>query len=348
MIPFEEVLCQLILRHNCVVLPNFGGFVSKTISAQIDVEKGILQAPYKQLLFNRNLINDDGLVVAEYARLNGLYYQEGVSQLTDFTSKLNADLAHGKQVSIPKLGIFSKDADGVVRFEQDRHFNLLLSSYGLSNVTFVPNQVQEEAPIIQLNSISSEEITQKNPTKFWKYAAAACLLPFAFYSFWIPMKTDVLHSGLISYKDFNPLRGNITVRYAEKQLAPFEKPIVNDASIDKQLGATLPGEIGLYQYDESTVFAVEIPVIEAIEPKQTVLEQVMVKANFEYIVGCFSDERNANNFVQKLQADGFAAHILPGGTLIRVSAGSAVNQSEIQAIQSSLNSKGIEGWICKQ
>ena len=345
MIPFEEVICQLILRHNCVVLPNFGGFVSKTISAQIDFEKGILQAPYKQLLFNRNLINDDGLVLAEYARLNGLYYQEGVSQLTDFTGKLNADLALGKQVSIPKLGIFTKDADGIVRFEQDRHFNLLLSSYGLSNVTFVPNQVQEETPIIQLNPVSTEESTQKNPTKFWKYAAAACLLPFAFYSFWIPMKTDVLHSGLISYKDFNPLRGKMTVRYAEKQIAPFEKSVANEANIDQQLSTVEPGEIGFYQYDESTVFAVKIP---NLETKATAaVETSSVKANFEYIVGCFSEERNANNFVQKLQAEGFNAHILPGGTLIRVSAGSAVNQTEIQAIKSQVNSKGIEGWICK-
>jgi cell division septation protein DedD len=130
-------------------------------------------------------------------------------------------------------------------------------------------------------------------------------------------------------------------------LAPIEKVLINEASIEKQLGATSPGEIGLYQYDESTVFAVEVPTIEQIEPKQVVIEQVIEKANFEYIVGCFSDERNANNFVQKLQSDGFAAHILPGGTLIRVSAGSAVNQSEIQAIQSKVNSKGIEGWICK-
>lgn len=344
MIPFEEVICQLILRHNCVVLPNFGGFVSRTISAQIDFEKGILQAPYKQLLFNRNLINDDGLVLAEYARLNGLYYQEGVSQLTDFTGKLNADLALGKQVSIPKLGIFTKDTDGIVRFEQDRHFNLLLSSYGLSNVTFVPNQLEEEVPIIQLNPISTEESTQKNPTKFWKYTAAACLLPFAFYSFWIPMKTDVLHSGLISYKDFNPLRGNMTVRYTEKQITPFEKAFANEANIDEQLSSLEPGEIGLYQYDESTVFAVKVP--NAVT-KPAFVQQEIVQANFEYVVGCFSDERNANNFVQKLQADGFNAHIVPGGNLIRVSAGSAANQTEIQAIQSKVNSKGIEGWICK-
>ena len=344
MIPFEEVICQLILRHNCVVLPNFGGFVSKTISAQIDFEKGILQAPYKQLLFNRNLINDDGLVLAEYARLNGLYYQEGVSQLTDFTGKLNADLAQGKQVSIPKLGIFSKDADGIVRFEQDRHFNLLLSSYGLSNVTFVPNTVQEETPIIQFVPETTEDQTLKNPTKFWKYAAAACLLPFAFYSFWIPMKTDVLHSGLISYKDFNPLRGKVEAKYAKKQVTPFNKIVLNESKIEEQLKAVEPGKIGLYQYDESTVFAVKLP---NAETKPAIVQQEIVQANFEYVVGCFSDERNANNFVRKLQADGFNAHILPGGTLIRVSAGSAANQSEIQAIQSKVSSKGMEGWICK-
>ena len=175
MIPFEEVICQLILRHNCVVLPNFGGFVAKTVSAQIDFEKCIFQAPYKQLLFNRNLINDDGLVLSEYARLNGLYYQEGQSQLNEFTTQLNTDLALGKQVSIPKLGVFSKDLDGVVRFEQDRHFNFLLSSYGLTQVTFVPNPVQEETPIIPLNPNPVGVDMPRTSRKIWKYAAAACL-----------------------------------------------------------------------------------------------------------------------------------------------------------------------------
>jgi hypothetical protein len=344
MIPFEEVICQLILRHNCVVVPHFGGFVSKTISAQIDFEKGIIQAPYKQLLFNRNLINDDGLVLAEYARLNGLYYQEGVSQLVQFTSELNTDLSHGKQVSIPKLGIFSKDADGVVRFEQDRHFNLLLSSYGLTNVTFVPNQAFEETPIIELNPAVENLENDKNPSKFWKYAAAACLLPFAFYSFWIPMKTDVLHSGLISYKDFNPLRGNMEVRYAKLPLSSFEKVQGDDSKIAEQLSSVEPGKIGLYQYDESTVFAVQVPKLES---NASEYDQAPIQANFEYIVGCFSDDRNATNFVQKLKEIGFNAHIIPGGKLIRVSAGSATNQSEIQAIQSKVNSQGMEGWICK-
>ncbi|MEY2652630.1 MAG: CCDC81-like prokaryotic domain 1, partial [Bacteroidota bacterium] len=29
---FEEILIELLLRHNCVVVPGFGGFVAKQIS----------------------------------------------------------------------------------------------------------------------------------------------------------------------------------------------------------------------------------------------------------------------------------------------------------------------------
>ncbi|MEY4658984.1 MAG: hypothetical protein RJB36_750 [Bacteroidota bacterium] len=345
MIPFEEVICQLILRHNCVVLPNFGGFVSKTIAAQIDLERGVFQAPYKQLLFNRNLINDDGLVLAEYARLNGLYYQEGVEQLNAFTDLLNTEIASGKQVSIPKLGVFSKDEHGVVRFEQDRHFNFLLSSYGLSHVTFVPNEVVQETPVIQMNPVVTAADQHKTPRKIWKYAAAACLLPFAFYSFWIPMKTEALHSGLISINDFNPLRGKVEVYYTKKPLKTIQGQITNELGIDEQLSSVEPGQIGLYQYDESTVFAVQVPKIETIESHVEAVQQV---ANFECIVGCFSNERNAENLVLKLQNEGFNAHTLPGGNLIRVSAGSGTSQSEIQAIQTKVKSLGMDGWIAKQ
>jgi cell division protein FtsN len=135
------------------------------------------------------------------------------------------------------------------------------------------------------------------------------------------------------------LRGKVEAKYAKKQLTPFNKIVLNESKIEEQLTAVEPGKIGLYQYDESTVFAVKLPNAET--------KPAIVQANFEYVVGCFSDERNAHNFVQKLQADGFNAHILLGGTLIRVSAGSAANQSEIQAIQSKISSKGMEGWICK-
>jgi hypothetical protein len=33
MLTIEEIIGNLLLRHNCVVIPTFGGFVAKQISA---------------------------------------------------------------------------------------------------------------------------------------------------------------------------------------------------------------------------------------------------------------------------------------------------------------------------
>ena len=36
----EEIICQLLLRHSCVIIPSFCGFVAQSVSASIDKENG--------------------------------------------------------------------------------------------------------------------------------------------------------------------------------------------------------------------------------------------------------------------------------------------------------------------
>jgi len=168
---FEDIIIQLLLRHNCVVVPGFGGFVAKQVAAEIDLDKGLISPPKKALLFNRFLLTDDGLLLAEYARLRGLYYDEAKSQLQQHTDALQRQLLNGETIKLPKLGTFSRQADGQINFEQDRFFNLLLSSYGLGNLSFVAQTapVKEETPIIELHT--DPTIRKVNWTRV---AAAAC------------------------------------------------------------------------------------------------------------------------------------------------------------------------------
>ena len=58
----EKLIGDLLLRHNCVVVPSFGGFVAKQVSAVIDYKTGVMHPPKKSLLFNKQLINNDGLL----------------------------------------------------------------------------------------------------------------------------------------------------------------------------------------------------------------------------------------------------------------------------------------------
>ena len=187
----EEVVSSLLLRHSCVIIPNFGGFVAKSIAAKLDLERGLFLPPSKQLLFNKNLINNDGLLISEYANFNGLEYIKSELEIENFVLELKTKLNSKQAVHLDRVGVLSYDTEGNLVFEQDRYFNLLLSSYGLSQVKFIANK----EPEIKAPSTEVKKKKEKAPIRkinYLKYAAAACLLPLAFYSFWIPTHSDVL------------------------------------------------------------------------------------------------------------------------------------------------------------
>lgn len=342
---FEDIIIQLLLRHNCVVVPGFGGFVAKQIAAEIDLDKGLIAPPKKALLFNRFLLTDDGLLLAEFARIKGLYYEEAKAQLQAHTDKLQRQLAAGETIHLPKLGTFARQQDGQISFEQDRFFNLLLSSYGLANLNFVaqPVQAAQETPIIELQPNSAP-----NKINWTRVAAAACILPFAFYSFWIPTQTNALQSGLFSSSDFNPLHRQDAPGYVKTSLELESETQAPEAETPLTFQEGTFTSFETYEWQPGFNFVVKVPAapvsLESSESNPTTPE-ANAPAAFDLIVGCFSNLQNAQNLVLKLKRDGFAARLIQNGPLTKVSAGSAQNLSELQQIQQQAAARGLQGWV---
>ena len=53
---------DLLQKHNCVIVPEFGGFIANYKSAVIDTVNNRINPPSKSVLFNPNLVNNDGLL----------------------------------------------------------------------------------------------------------------------------------------------------------------------------------------------------------------------------------------------------------------------------------------------
>lgn len=348
----EDLVSSLLLRHSCVIIPNLGGFVAKTISAKLDLDRGLFLAPSKQLLFNKNLLNNDGLLISEYASINAIEYSKSQSEIEEFVLDLKSKLNSKQSVHIERVGKLSYDLEGNLVFEQDRYFNLLLSSYGLSQVQFIANK----EPEINEPSIIDIKINVKAPVRkinYLKYAAAACLLPLAFYSFWIPTHSGVLESGLISFKDFNPFYKKEIGAYSQQKMATPQNDVLEKNVFEKQITTSKNHRIGLYKFDEG----INIPI--RIEEKKIVKEIHDVKIEnfqnkisstntFEYIIGCFSNKDNALVLISKLKKEGFAAQLAGGSPLVRVSIGSADSDLQMQSIIQKANEKGYKGWILKK
>lgn len=372
MISVEQLIGDLLLRHNCVIVPAFGGFVAKQTSASIDYKTGTMFPPKKSLLFNRQLINNDGLLISEFATANSISYETAQKAVLDITGLWLDALKRGERVVLDKVGHLYFDPERNICFEQDRFFNLLLQSYGLGKVHFISEEdvqaattikarnEQVETPIraiefAKVETMESEPTVIVHPaikkgTKVWRYVAAACLLPIGFYSFWIPMRTDVLESGMLSIKDFNPFYHSADGKYNSHELKLEELPAA-DKSLEEMV-AELPSDIEVLSFPFDDDMYIPVKVKENVNtnsdnPSDHTIDAVSY-GNVHFIVGCFGNTTNAENLVKKLSAIGFNAAIAGEvNGLTRVSAGSAQSEVALQEIIRKAQSLGYSGWVLK-
>lgn len=402
MLTVEQLIGDLLLQHNCVIVPSFGGFVAQRTSAKIDSAKGVIIPPKKSVLFNKQLINNDGLLIAALSQANSIPYSEAAEEIQAHIHEWEARLQMGGRITIDRVGNLFYDQERNLCFEQDRFYNLLLESFGLSAVHFVsvadaeakeshqailhvvkavemeqkqvtpvsePAFVLTEEPIIPVLEVVHEEhrhqiaIPAKKKSSTWRYVAAACLLPIAFYSFWIPVKTDVLESGVVSLSDFNPFRSTKQGTY----VLPAANYHFPKREGKKQL-QNLPENVSTFSYemDEDTYVPVSLKkkkasvetVNEEIATKQPEIAEVPKKPieqpkpavnagapkGDQIIVGSYSDKKNAEDLIQLLESNGLTGQILEKDGKIRVTAG---NSSQFSQLQPKLKALGIVPWILK-
>lgn len=384
MVSVEQLIGDLLLRHNCVIIPSFGGFVAKQTPASIDYTNGVMAPPRKSLLFNRQLINNDGLLIAELAVSNSMQYTEATATVRAVVDSWNDQLRQGKRITIDKVGFLFFDQEKNICFEQDRFFNLLLESYGLGKVHFLTETdvqlaqkttieravvLSEEKAVQPAIVFNAEQITSqpaavsdeikviehpalKTKSKAWRYVAAACLLPIAFYSFWLPVKTDVLESGMISLKDFNPFYHSQEGIYKRTTLS-LEVTKEEYISLEQQLeGLAEDVQVYSYQYDEDLYIPIRIdrdaaPMNQPQPQEEKTPEPVQqTSGGFDFIVGCFGSQENADKLVENLRSKGFEAYVVDvKNGLRRISAGNVGSKSQLQSLIENAKSQGFDGWV---
>ena len=413
MLTVEQLIGDLLLQHNCVIVPSFGGFVAQRTSAKIDPAKGVIIPPKKSVLFNKQLINNDGLLIAALSQANSIPYSEAAEEVQAHINEWEARLQMGGRITIDRVGNLFYDQERNLCFEQDRFYNLLLESFGLSAVHFVsvadaeakesheailhvvkavemeqkqvvpnsePSFVLTEEPIISVLEVVHEEHIQptiipiKKKSNTWRYVAAACLLPIAFYSFWIPVKTDVLESGVVSLSDFNPFHSSkpgtytlpetnysFTKREGKNQLQNLPKNVETfsyEMDEDTYVPVSLnKKKVAVEQVNEETAVKPEV-VTDRMSPKASEMVKTSKKAaeqpkanpvpvtpkGGQIIVGSYSDKKNAEDLIKLLESNGMNGQIIEKDGKIRVSAG---NASQFSQLEPKLKALGIAPWVLK-
>lgn len=208
-----KYISDLLYRYECVIIPNFGGFVTNEISAKVNHFTHTFYAPSKQLTFNSHLQNNDGLLANYVANVENISYSEAVSVIKKVVSTWNLSLKT-EELELENIGSFHLNSEGKVIFEPNTVVNYLTSSFGLNSyVSPAVKRIAYKEKVKQLETIvpilPSEENKRKTPI-FIKYAAAAAII-FAL--------------GTVGWKEYQKFEYNSLVAKNNEQQQQVEKTI---------------------------------------------------------------------------------------------------------------------------
>ena len=146
----DQYISDLLYRYECVILPGFGAFLTQYHPAQVHHTTSAFYPPKKQLSFNSQLIENDGLLANYIAKAADISYEEANQRIATYVRFLFNNLHDKKSVALDGIGTFKTGEEDQVLFEPSYHHNYLAEAFGLASFT---------SPQI-LREVFTEEITQ--------------------------------------------------------------------------------------------------------------------------------------------------------------------------------------------
>ncbi len=159
----NEYVEELLYKHQCVIIPKFGAFISNRKSARLFEDK-TFAPPKRELTFNASLHSNDGLLIKYISETSGVDYnlvEDYVNLTVEGWKKI---LQQGETLTLNNIGVLRQTPEGRLSFEVFEDVNYLTDSFGMS--PFVPHEIAEtpetkaEAQITPTLDLQAEKETK--------------------------------------------------------------------------------------------------------------------------------------------------------------------------------------------
>ncbi len=284
-----KYISELLYRYECVILPGFGAFLTRRQPATIQENTNSFYPPQKQLSFNSQLKNNDGLLANYIASAENISYTDAVAKIQRYVLSLHEKIAQGKRIELDRIGAFFTSVENTLQFEPLQEVNYLTEAFGLSS--FVSPAIHREVEITrEIYKEEVEAIEEKVPLIFTpekrkerpylQYAAAAAIV--------------IGISGFFGLKKISD--NTISYNHQEWQQANQEiENTIQEATFE--ISNPLPAiNLNLIKEEEIT--------------NNSSAEAEIISGKYHVVAGAFRIASNANKKVQQLKDQGFNARLI--------------------------------------
>lgn len=202
MIELSKHIEYLLLEHNCVIVPNLGGFVTQYIPARMVAEENLYLPPCRNIGFNPRLTLNDGLLVQSYMQAYDTNYPETVRLIEEAVGQAKRELQDKGEIEFHGIGRLTLSMDGKYGFEPNEAGVLSPELYALDSFRIEALAADSTRAECEGEPAEKKPRTQKKKAytlsinrELANYAAAAIAAIFFYFVWATPVAQDTERAG---------------------------------------------------------------------------------------------------------------------------------------------------------
>lgn len=350
-----QLISELLYRHDCVIVPGFGGFVSRSHSAGFNKGNNLLFPPAKHILFNRNLIHNDGLLITSLMERNAISFEEAAKLTEEYRQYIQSLLSAKKRFELQNIGLLYMDSENSLRFEAKADMNFLFDAFGFEPV--MANELPPETekpvhkPVFEDRMVATTPVVIRTKKSYARLAALAIGIPAAMAALLLaatskPMQPIMQSSVNPFYTPEKTYTPNHSPERKAFIIADVEKPsFLADANGYAAFTLGNNGRVMIANTNDPMLRPDKTRVA-----SPSVKSKLSLSGKFQVVLGCFGVKENAERLVNELRAAQVNAGIsgVNAKGLHVVSCGSFSSKQEAVHVLDSIRQRYPNAWIMAQ
>ena len=339
MIELERHIEILLLDNDCVIVPEFGGFMAQHTNARYSEVDNTFLPPIRTIGFNPQLKINDSLLAQSYVEAYDISYPEALRRIEQEVEEIRQILSTEGIFELRDIGTLRLNAAGNYEFEPCEAGLLTPSLYGLSSFEF------ETLESIQAKQIA--EATKEQTAKIIDINENSNSTLFV----------DINDENNDSYTIRKSVIRNIAVAcialltflLIPSHLGNGTKSALSTSKIDTGLlYRIMPKDITT---GNAEIEAATKKVLQKNEEKKTVVAETNIPVAKEYYTIVLASKvslNNAQQYTEKLKKNGYnEAEVYSGRGNTKVIYGNYSNKTDAQNALNKLNKNKefADGWV---
>jgi hypothetical protein len=341
----------LLLANDCVIVPEFGGFITHNVPARYDTSDNSFLPPLRTLGFNPQLRMNDSVLAQSYVEAYDISYPEAVRRIEAEVAELKQQLEEEGHYTLTDLGELTVNQEGNYEFAPCESGILSPNLYGLGSFSFkrLKDKVAEEverpqtAVASEATIVALQEQTEEQHLLEFSDDEEDDSSAISIKMTWIRNAVAVAAAVVAFFFIATPVANSDlgTPTMSQLQHSILYKLIPQDT--------TLPAMEPVAEAPVAEKVVEEAPAAEKVVAEKIVAEKPAV--TYCIIVASQVKESNAELYVEKLKKNGYPnAYVYISNHVVRVVSDEFASQAEAYRVlnKMNMNEEFYDAWVYKK